>query len=141
MLKNECSVNNGDCLVNVDYLADECNGMNSCSIQLDSQYLHSCKNYSNYITIAYKCLTKHNRIDVCSNEEYYVNDNEFYIKTPNYPYEYDNNLSNCTCKIENLNEERFDLKFEVSFLVFKSLFFILLKKINFFLFFFEASCI
>jgi hypothetical protein len=98
-------------LVTVDYLANECNGYNSCTIQLDSQYLHSCKNYSNYLTIAYKCLSKSNQIDVCSNGVL-ENIDEFYLKTPNYPNEYDNNI-NCTCNIEPVDDLKINLKFEL----------------------------
>ena len=117
---NICSVKYGDCLVMVDYLGNECNGLNTFSIQLDAQYLHSCKNYSNYISIAYECLNRDNQIDICSNR-IIENSNGFILKTPNYPNEYENNLKNCTCNIQvqddreggEEEEKRLNLKFEL----------------------------
>ena len=51
-----CDFSVNDCIVNVDYVANECNGLNSCQISLDTQYLHSCKAYSDYIFILYDCI-------------------------------------------------------------------------------------
>ena len=115
---NQCQINQDDCLVTVDYLANECNGLNSCDIQLDSQFLHSCKNHSDYLSVAYECIPGAKRVDICSNEELYIIDpsssstqslntnddiisrfGSFYLSSPNYPNEYSNNLNNCSCKI------------------------------------------
>ena len=109
-----CSIKDGDCLVMVDYLGNECNGINSCTIQLDSQYLHSCKNYSNYLSIAYECLNREDQIDVCSNR-IIENSNGFILATPNYPTEYPNNLNNCTCNIQVQSQEEGDKKLNLKF--------------------------
>ena len=117
---NACTVKDGDCLVTVDYLANECNGLSSCIIQLDAQYLHSCKNYSNYLSIAYQCFRRQNQVDICSNTVL-ENVDEFIIKTPNYPNEYENNLNNCACNIElndndddyNDGDKKLNLKYEL----------------------------
>lgn len=101
----------------MDYLGNECNGLSNCTIQLDAQYLHSCKNYSNYLSIAYECLNRDNQIDVCSNSILESSEG-FILKTPNYPNEYDNNLRNCTCNVElaqnhDANDRKLSLKFEL----------------------------
>lgn len=109
-----CEIKSNDCLVNIDYLASQCNGLNSCDIQLDAQFLHTCKNFSDYLSIAYECITGSKRIDICSNEETFVIDStfskdksdvnsrfgSFYLASPNYPSEYDSNLKNCSCQLE-----------------------------------------
>jgi hypothetical protein len=114
----ECQIGPDDCMVTVDYLANECNGLNQCTIQLDSQFLHTCKNHSDYLSVAYECIPGAKRIDICSNEELYIIDplssssmgtsniddiisrfGSFYLSSPNYPNEYANNLNNCSCKI------------------------------------------
>lgn len=102
-----CITNENDCLVTVDYLSNECNGLNSCDIQLDAQFLHTCKNLSDYLSIAYECIPGSKRIDICSNEETFIVDNlsntrfnNFFLTSPNYPNEYASNLNNCTCKLE-----------------------------------------
>ena len=116
-----CQINHDDCLVTVDYLANECNGLNSCDIQLDSQFLHSCKNHSDYLSLAYECVPGAKRVDICSNEETFIIDpfqssesnqntdllssryGSFYLSSPNYPNEYTSNLNNCSCKFEYVN--------------------------------------
>lgn len=114
--QDNCKVSQEDCLVTVDYLANQCNGLNSCDIQLDSQFLHLCKNHSDYLTIAYECIPGSQRIDICSNDETFIIDTSlastkqsdltlsrfgsFYLTSPNYPNEYSSNLNNCTCKLE-----------------------------------------
>ncbi|CAF0743571.1 unnamed protein product [Brachionus calyciflorus] len=112
---DNCKPSQSDCSVTVDYIANQCNGLNSCDIQLDSQFLHSCKNNSDYITIAYECIPGSQKVDICSNDETFIIDSSlsknsnknslsrfssFYLTSPNYPNEYQNNLSNCTCKLE-----------------------------------------
>ena len=109
-----CEIRSDDCLVNIDYLASQCNGLNSCDIQLDAQFLHTCKKFSDYLSIAYECITGSKRIDICSNEETFIIDStfskdesdvnsrfgSFYLASPNYPSEYDSNLKNCSCQLE-----------------------------------------
>ena len=105
---NTCSINVNDCLVTVDYLSNECNGLNSCDIQLDAQFLHTCKNMSDYLSVAYECIPSSKRIDVCSNDETFIVDNNlsnsrfsnFFLTSPGYPNEYSSNLNNCSCKLE-----------------------------------------
>jgi hypothetical protein len=53
---NTCYFSPKDCIVSVDYVANECNGLSSCQISLDAQYLHSCKAYSDYLFIVYECV-------------------------------------------------------------------------------------
>jgi hypothetical protein len=112
----QCQINANDCLISVDYISNQCNGLNTCDIQLDSQFLHSCKNHSDYINIAYECIPGSKRMDVCSNDETFIIDSSwnanrkdgslnnrfgsFYLSSPNYPNEYANNLNNCSCKLE-----------------------------------------
>ena len=116
-----CQINHDDCLVTVDYLANECNGLNGCDIQLDAQFLHSCKNHSDYLSLAYECVPGAKRVDICSNEETFIIDpfqssesnknadllssryGSFYLSSPNYPNEYTSNLNNCSCKFEYVN--------------------------------------
>ena len=116
-----CQISPNDCLISVDYIANQCNGLNSCDIQLDSQFLHSCRNHSDYINIAYECIPGSKRMDVCSNDETFVIDSSwsmspsrksasdssltsrfgsFYLSSPSYPSEYGNNLNNCSCQLE-----------------------------------------
>lgn len=119
-----------DCLVTVDYLANECNGLNSCRIQLDSQFLHSCKRHSDYLTLAYECIPGAQRVDVCANEETFLIDSTlnkaaiggvggekreatslsrfgaFYLTSPGYPNEYAANLANCSCSLEYVKIEK-----------------------------------
>jgi hypothetical protein len=92
-----------DCMVSVDYLANECNGLNTCTIQLDAQYLHTCRNYSDYLSIKYKCIDSKYKIDVCSNANRRIaSTDNIYLTTPNYPLEYDNQ-ANCTCELEAID--------------------------------------
>lgn len=109
MKQNEtCTIHENDCLVTVDYLSNECNGLNSCNIQLDAQFLHTCKNLSDYLSVAYECIPGSKRIDICSNDETFIVDSNnlnsrfgnFYLTSPNYPNEYQSNLNNCSCKLE-----------------------------------------
>ncbi len=119
---SKCEINQNDCLVTVDYLSNECNGLNTCDIQLDAQFLHTCKNHSNYLSVAYECVPGAKRVDICSNQETFLidpstssHDNEqgalesrfgsFYLSSPNYPNEYGNGLNNCTCKLDYVNIE------------------------------------
>lgn len=64
----DCSFNANsvtDCTVSVDYVANECNGLDRCHISLDAQYLHSCKAYSHYLFIVYQCVPNARIFDVC----------------------------------------------------------------------------
>ncbi len=112
--QNLCEIKENDCLVTVDYLASQCNGLNACDIQLDAQFLHTCKNLSDYLSIAYECIPGSKRINVCSNEETFIIDStftsaktdlntrfgSFYLASPNYPWEYESNLNNCSCHLD-----------------------------------------
>ena len=51
-----CSFTAGDCLVAVDHVANECNGLSTCQVSLDVQYLHSCNSHSDYLLIIYECI-------------------------------------------------------------------------------------
>jgi hypothetical protein len=115
-----CEPTLDDCIVSVDYIANECNGLNKCDIQLESQFLHTCKNYSDYLSVAYECIAGSKRVDVCSNDETFIIDSEsveggegderdeavlkrfgsFYMSSPNYPNEYDANMNNCSCRLD-----------------------------------------
>lgn len=119
LLSNEtidegCYFSPKDCLVSVDYVANECNGLGSCQISLDAQYLHSCKSYSDYLFIVYECYPVRDTVDVCdegyeSQAEIGGDDNDtgavYYVKTPNYPNEYSNNLEcNCSIRTQTYND-------------------------------------
>lgn len=110
---DDCSPSANDCVVTVDYIANQCNGLNSCDIALDAQFLHSCKNNSDYISISYECIPGSQKIDICSNDETFIIDSSFsknsnsvsrfgsfYLTSPDYPTEYKNNMNNCSCKLE-----------------------------------------
>lgn len=115
--KATCEINQNDCLVTVDYLSNECNGLNTCDIQLDAQFLHTCKNHSDYLSVAYECVPGAKRVDICSNQETFLVDpsngdgalasrfGSFYLSSPNYPNEYGNGLNNCTCTLDYVNIE------------------------------------
>jgi hypothetical protein len=113
--KKQCQLSSNDCLISVDYIANQCNGLNSCDIQLDAQFLHSCKNHSDYINLAYECIPGSKRLDICSNDETFIVDSHwstsetvslnsrfgsFYLTSPSYPNEYASNLNKCQCKLE-----------------------------------------
>ena len=110
---DSCRIVENDCLVTVDYLANQCNGLNHCDIQLESQFLHSCKNSSDYLSVAYDCIPGSKRLDVCASQELFLIDSanradndlnsrfgSFYLASPGYPNEYASGLSNCSCHME-----------------------------------------
>jgi hypothetical protein len=115
---NNCYFMPKDCTVSVDYVANECNGLNSCQISLDSQYLHSCKSYSDYLFIIYDCIQVKSTVNIC---DYTTNidtttttNQELYLQTPNYPNEYLNNLDcNCSLRITSLNNKINSIEFEL----------------------------
>ena len=98
-----CYFSPRDCMVNVDYVANECNGMSNCKISLDSQYLHSCKAYSDYLFIVYECVAASSTVNICDSSKYldatHLDKNEIFIQTPNYPIEYLSNLD-CSCSLK-----------------------------------------
>lgn len=125
---DECYFSPKDCMVSVDYVANECNGLNSCLINLDSQYLHSCKSYSDYLFIIYDCIEVKSTVNVCdaqasldtallasqSNQDS-IN-TAIYLQTPNYPNEYLSNLDcNCTLRTTTTSTQSFlnPLEFEM----------------------------
>lgn len=132
---SSCYFSPKDCTVNVDYVANECNGLNSCQISLDSQYLHSCKSYSDYLFIIYDCIETKSTVNICDMKSSvdtsslpYINyqDDSFeqrneaiYLQTPNYPNEYLNNLDcNCTMKTTTTIQNSYLNPIEYEFLEF-----------------------
>jgi hypothetical protein len=110
-----CYFSPEDCLVNVDYVANQCNGLSTCQISLDSQYLHSCKGYSDYIFIVYECIEAKSTVNICEaalDKKFVLNANEniMYLKTLNYPNEYLNNLD---CKCSMKTSEDSTIQFEL----------------------------
>lgn len=105
---DSCYFSSRDCIVSVDYVANECNGQTSCRISLDSQYLHSCKSYSDYLFIIYDCVKSNSIVNICDknvnielNDDTTTSDLEsIYLQTPNYPNEYNNNLE-CNCYMKH----------------------------------------
>lgn len=100
-------------MVNVDYVANECNGMSNCHISLDSQYLHSCKSYSDYLFIVYQCIETKSTVDICDTTDRMLDtaelaDNTLYINSPNYPIEYDSN-KNCQCSMKSSGNTQIEL--------------------------------
>lgn len=110
--QENCYFSPKDCMVNVDYVANECNGMSSCRISLDSQYLHSCKAYSNYLFIVYQCIEKKSAVDMCNTDRILdtnnLTDSTMYIHTPNYPIEYSNN-EDCKCSMKTSGDSHIEL--------------------------------
>jgi hypothetical protein len=108
--RNEnCYFSPSDCTVSVDYIANECNGLSSCQINSDTQYLHSCKSYSDYIFIIYDCIEAKSTVNICDstvdiNTEFDSNpqSSSVYIQSPDYPYEYATNL-NCNCSMQTVS--------------------------------------
>ncbi|CAF0764271.1 unnamed protein product [Brachionus calyciflorus] len=105
--KNDsCYFTPQDCTVSVEYVSNECNGLNNCQVSLDSQYLHSCKSYSNYLFIVYECIKAKSTFNICDQIDTQIDMSSpspstvFYLQTPNYPNEYSNNLD-CNCSIIN----------------------------------------
>ena len=105
-----CYFTPNDCTVNVEYVSNECNGLSSCKVSLDSQYLHSCKSYSNYLFIVYKCIESKQTYDICDHIDTSLS-SEVYLKSPNYPYEYLNNLD-CNCSLK-LNDKTAQIQIEL----------------------------
>lgn len=101
-VNKSCYLATSDCTVNVEYVSNECNGLSSCKVSLDSQYLHSCKAYSDYLFIVYKCIKSENSYNICDNIDTSIS-SEFYLKSPNYPYEYLNNLD-CNCSLKSIEK-------------------------------------
>lgn len=94
-------------MVNVDYVANECNGMSNCKISLDSQYLHSCKSYSDYLFIIYECVDRKSTVDICDSDNL-IEGSEIYLHTPNYPIEYSTN-KDCSCSLQTSSDTQIEL--------------------------------
>ena len=110
-----CYFSPKDCIVSVDYVANECNGLSSCQISLDAQYLHSCKAYSDYLFIIYECIEAKNTVNICEN---YANldvssDSErnslIYLQSPFYPNEYMSNLD-CNCSMQTSRDSSIQIE-------------------------------
>ena len=106
-----------DCMVRVDYVANECNGLSRCQISLDSHYLHSCKAYSHYLFIVYQCIPKSRTFDICQQPDtdqqhvvQHIGDDTFYLRSPLYPDEYATNLN---CQLELKSQLNTSLEIEV----------------------------
>lgn len=94
-----CYFTPNDCTVSVEHVSNECNGLSSCKVSLDAQYLHSCKSYSNYLFIVYKCIESKQSYNMCDDIDTSVS-SDVYLTSPNYPFEYLNNLD-CNCSLQN----------------------------------------
>ena len=119
-------------------MANECNGLNSCHISLDSQYLHSCKSYSDYLFIIYDCIEgklfllfyrisplklnyleqfifkAKSTVNICDNtvditKEGNISENVIYVQTPNYPNEYLRN-SDCNCSMRTNRDSKIKIE-------------------------------
>jgi hypothetical protein len=102
MTDENCYFSPKDCLVSVDYVANECNGLTSCQISLDAQYLHSCKAYSDYLFIIYECVEAKQTINICDSISTNFNQSTtFYLQSPSYPNEYMNYLD-CNCSMRSM---------------------------------------
>ncbi|CAF3782709.1 unnamed protein product [Rotaria sp. Silwood1] len=103
-IKSTCSYQPGDCTTRTTYIGMECNGLTTCHLDLNPQYLHICSQYSDYMVLDYSCLQGQS-ISVCDNR--YIstsinNEHRLFLRSPNYPYEYENSL-NCSCQINTKN--------------------------------------
>ena len=93
-----CSYQPGDCTTRTTYIGMECNGLTTCDLDLNPQYLHICSQYSDYMVLDYSCLQGPS-LSVCENR-LLVNERRAFLRSPNYPHEYENSL-NCSCQISN----------------------------------------
>lgn len=93
-----CSYQPGDCTTRTTYIGMECNGLTTCDLDLNPQYLHICSQYSDYMVLDYSCLQGPS-LSVCENR-LLVNERRVFLRSPNYPQEYENSL-NCSCQISN----------------------------------------
>lgn len=93
-----CSYQPGDCTTRTTYIGMECNGLTTCDLDLNPQYLHICSQYSDYMVLEYSCLQGPS-LSVCENR-LLTNERRVFLRSPNYPHEYENSL-NCSCQISN----------------------------------------
>ncbi|CAF2639520.1 unnamed protein product [Rotaria sp. Silwood2] len=97
-----CSYQPGDCTTRTTYIGMECNGLRNCNLDLNPQYLHICSQYSDYMVLDYSCLQGQS-LSVCDNDLILTSsinmNHRLFIRSPNYPHEYENSL-NCSCKID-----------------------------------------
>ncbi|CAF3325689.1 unnamed protein product [Rotaria sp. Silwood2] len=108
-IKSTCSYQPGDCTTRTTYIGMECNGLTTCDLDLNPQYLHICSQYSDYMVLDYSCLQGQS-ISVCDNRLISTSINKehrLFLRSPNYPYEYENSL-NCSCQI---NTKKSHIKF------------------------------
>lgn len=112
-----CYFSPKDCIVSVDYVANECNGLSNCQISLDAQYLHSCKSYSDYLFIIYQCVEAKNTVNICESYASLSNDQStttnsadvFYLQSPFYPNEYVSNLD-CNCSMRSSKDSSIQIE-------------------------------
>ncbi|CAF3826501.1 unnamed protein product [Rotaria sordida] len=118
-LSQTCSYQPGDCTTRTTYIGMECNGLKNCNLDLNPQYLHIFlqsvshvmlidekylrgSQYSDYMVLDYSCLQGQS-LSVCDNDLILTSSinmkHRLFIRSPNYPHEYENAL-NCSCKID-----------------------------------------
>ncbi|CAF1612290.1 unnamed protein product, partial [Adineta ricciae] len=96
-----CTYQQGDCTTRTTYIGMECNGLTTCNLDLNPQYLHICSQYSDYMVLDYTCL-QGSSLSVCDNRLISTSlhkDHRLFLRSPNYPHEYENSL-NCSCQIQ-----------------------------------------
>ncbi|CAF0731807.1 unnamed protein product [Adineta steineri] len=100
---SSCTYQPGDCTTRTTYIGMECNGLTTCDLDLNPQYLHICSQYSDYMVLDYSCLQGPS-LSVCSNRLISTSlnkDHRLFLRSPNYPHEYENSL-NCSCQINTI---------------------------------------
>ncbi|UJR36754.1 hypothetical protein I4U23_029469 [Adineta vaga] len=98
---SSCTYQQGDCTTRTTYIGMECNGLTTCDLDLNPQYLHICSQYSDYMVLDYSCL-QGSSLSVCDNRLISTSlhkDHRLFLRSPNYPHEYENSL-NCSCQIQ-----------------------------------------
>ncbi|CAF1990778.1 unnamed protein product [Rotaria magnacalcarata] len=101
-----CSYQPGDCTTRTTYIGMECNGLTTCDLDLNPQYLHICSQYSDYMVLDYSCLQGQS-LSVCDSRlisTSFSKENRLFLRSPNYPHEYENSL-NCSCQISAVKSQ------------------------------------
>lgn len=102
-----------DCWMNfTEKIAEQCNGWSQCDLSSQPTYIHKCAKISDYLYVTYKCINQLNTFDICKqSHKTFINSNEeFYIKSSEFPDEYSANLD-CSCSISSSSE--LNLKYDI----------------------------
>ncbi|CAF0780629.1 unnamed protein product [Brachionus calyciflorus] len=102
-----------DCWMNfTEKIAEQCNGSPQCDLSSQPTYIHKCGKISDYLYVTYKCVKETETFDICKpvRKTYKNSNDEFYIKSSEFPDEYSSNLD-CSCLISTPNNLNLKLDF------------------------------